>query len=63
VLPCAAHLTGEFGLNGIFMGVPCKLGASGLEEIVKITLSDDEQAQLERSAASVRELVEVMGIS
>jgi malate dehydrogenase len=62
VLPCAAHLTGEFGLDGIFMGVPCKLGASGLEEIVKITLTDDEQAQLERSAASVRELVEVMGI-
>jgi malate dehydrogenase len=62
VLPCAAYLTGEFGLDGIFMGVPCKLGASGLEEIVKISLTDDEQAQLERSAEAVRELVGVMGL-
>jgi malate dehydrogenase len=62
VLPCAAHLTGEFGLDGIFMGVPCRLGAAGLEEVVKITLSDDEQAQLNRSADAVRELVGVMGL-
>jgi malate dehydrogenase len=62
VLPCAAHLTGEFGLNGIFMGVPCRLGSSGLEEIVKIQLSDDEQQQLNRSADAVRELVGVMGL-
>ncbi|MDX6494545.1 MAG: malate dehydrogenase [Gaiellales bacterium] len=63
VLPCAAHLEGEFGLSGIFMGVPCRLGAGGLEEIVKITLNSDEQRQLETSAAAVRELVEVMGLS
>src|SRR5690348_9312611 len=62
VLPCAAHLTGEFGLDGIFMGVPCRLGSSGLEEIVKIQLSDDEQQQLNRSADAVRELVGVMGL-
>jgi malate dehydrogenase len=62
VLPCAAYLTGEFGLDGIFMGVPCRLGASGLEEIIKIELSDDEQQQLNRSADAVRELVGVMGL-
>jgi len=62
VLPCAAHLEGEFGLSGIYMGVPCRLGSAGLEEIVKIELSEDEQGQLERSAAAVRELVGVMGL-
>jgi malate dehydrogenase len=62
VLPCAAHLEGEFGLDGIFMGVPCRLGAAGLEEIVKISLSDEERQQLNRSADAVRELVGVMGL-
>jgi malate dehydrogenase len=62
VLPCAAYLTGEFGLDGIFMGVPCRLGAGGLEEIMKLSLSDDEQSQLNRSADAVKELVEVMGL-
>src|SRR3954449_3975736 len=62
VLPCAAYLTGEFGLNGIFMGVPCRLGAGGLEEIIKLNLTDDEQAQLNRSAEAVRELVGIMGL-
>src|SRR6476659_2149958 len=62
VLPCAAHLEGEFGLTGIYMGVPCRLGSAGLEEIVKIELTEDEQGQLERSAAAVRELVGVMGL-
>jgi malate dehydrogenase len=62
VLPCAAYLTGEYELEGIFMGVPCKLGAGGLEEIVKIDLTDDEKSQLGRSAAAVRELVDVMGL-
>jgi malate dehydrogenase len=62
VLPCAAYLTGEFGLNGIFMGVPCRLGAGGLEEIIKLDLTDDEQTQLNRSAEAVRELVGVMGL-
>jgi malate dehydrogenase len=62
VLPCAAHLEGEFGLDGIFMGVPCRLGAAGLEEIVKISLSEEERQQLNRSADAVRELVGVMGL-
>jgi malate dehydrogenase len=63
VLPCAAHLQGEFGLSGIFMGVPCRLGAAGIEEIVKIPLDRQEQELLEASAEAVRELVEVMGLS
>jgi malate dehydrogenase len=62
VLPCAAHLEGEFGLDGIFMGVPCRLGATGLEEIVKVELNDEEHQQLSRSAEAVRELVGVMGL-
>jgi malate dehydrogenase len=61
VLPCAALLDGEYGLSGIFMGVPCKLGAGGLEEIIQIELTDEEQAELERSAGAVRELVGVLG--
>ncbi len=63
VLPCAAYLTGEYSLNGIFMGVPCRLGASGLEEIVAIDLSDEERGQLDRSADAVRELIGVMGLT
>src|ERR671933_674980 len=55
VLPCAAYLTGEFGLDGIFMGVPCKLGASGLEEVIQIELTDEETQALARSADAVRE--------
>src|SRR6478735_335722 len=62
VLPCAAYLMGEFGLSDIFMGVPCRLGARGLEEIIKLNLTDDEQAQLNRSADAVRELVGIMGL-
>ena len=62
VLPCAALLQGEYGLDGLFMGVPCRLGAAGLEEVVQIELSDAERAELERSAAAVRELIGVMGL-
>jgi malate dehydrogenase len=62
VLPCAAYLEGEYGLDGLYMGVPCKLGREGLREIVQINLSDDERAQLERSAGAVRELIGVMGM-
>jgi malate dehydrogenase len=61
VLPCAALLEGEYGLDGIYMGVPCKLGAAGLEEIIEIELTSDEKAELERSAGAVRELVGVLG--
>src|SRR5436853_283443 len=60
VLPCAALCQGEFGINDLFVGVPCRLGAEGLEEIVEIELSDDEQEQLAKSAGAVEELVKAM---
>ena len=60
ILPCAAYLQGEYGVDGLFVGVPCKLGAGGLEEIVQIRLTDAEQAALQGSAAAVRELVDVL---
>ena len=62
VLPCAALLKGEYGLDGLFMGVPCRLGSGGLEEIIQIELSAEERAELERSASAVRELIAVMGL-
>ena len=62
VLPCAALLRGEYGLDGLYMGVPCRLGAGGLEEVLEITLNEDERAQLSRSADAVRELIGVMGL-
>ncbi|MEB3297993.1 MAG: malate dehydrogenase [Candidatus Sericytochromatia bacterium] len=60
ILPCAVYLEGEYGIEGLFVGVPVKLGASGVESIFQIKLTTDEQAQLQRSAASVQELVEKM---
>jgi malate dehydrogenase len=60
ILPCAAHLKGEYGYQGLYIGVPCKLGAKGLEEIVEIELSATERRALDRSAASVKELVGVV---
>jgi malate dehydrogenase len=60
LLPCSVYLQGEYGYNGIFLGVPVKLGASGVEEVVQIQLTDDEKAALERSAEAVRELLTVM---
>jgi malate dehydrogenase len=60
VLPCAAYLEGEYGIRDLFVGVPCKLGASGIEKIYEIKLTADEQAELARSAASVAELIEVL---
>jgi malate dehydrogenase len=62
VLPCAAYLEGEYGINGLFVGVPVKLGANGIEEIVQIKLTPEEQAELEKSAAAVKELVEIIGV-
>jgi malate dehydrogenase len=62
VLPCTAYLQGEYGLDSLFMGVPCRLGQGGIEEIVQIELSGEEQLQLARSADAVRELVGVMGL-
>jgi len=60
ILPCATYLQGEYGLNDLFVGVPVKLGAGGIEEIIELDLSDDEREQLEYSANDVREMVEVL---
>jgi malate dehydrogenase len=60
ILPCAVHLQGEYGINGLFVGVPVKLGARGVEQIFQIKLTTDEQAALNKSAAAVQELVDVI---
>ena len=60
VLPCTAYLEGEYGIEGLYMGVPVKLGTGGVEDIVELALSDDERAELERSAEAVREVVGVL---
>jgi malate dehydrogenase len=60
VLPCAAYLEGEYGINGLYVGVPVKLGARGIEKIYEIKLTADETAKLHKSAASVQELVNVL---
>jgi malate dehydrogenase len=62
ILPCAAYLEGEYGISGLFVGVPVKLGASGIEQIVEIKLTAEEKKALDKSAASVRELVGVLGL-
>jgi malate dehydrogenase len=55
ILPCAAWLEGEYGMKGLFLGVPCKLGAKGLEQVIEVRLTDAERTALEKSAAAVRE--------
>lgn len=60
ILPCSAWLEGEYGMKGIFLGVPCKLGRKGLEKIVEITLTADEKAALAKSAEAVREPMSVV---
>jgi malate dehydrogenase len=60
VLPCTAYLEGEYGIDGLYMGVPVKLGARGIEEIVELDLTDDERTALEASAEAVREVVGVL---
>ncbi|HXO66690.1 MAG TPA: malate dehydrogenase, partial [Candidatus Dormibacteraeota bacterium] len=60
ILPCAAQLNGEYGYKGLFIGVPCKLGAKGLEEVISIELSAAEKKALDKSAAAVKELVTVV---
>jgi malate dehydrogenase len=62
ILPCAAYLEGEYGINGYFMGVLCKLGAAGLEQIVEIRLNEEERAAFMKSAAAVKELCDVIGV-
>ena len=60
ILPCAAYLEGEYGIHGLYVGVPVKLGSKGVEEIIEIKLSPEENAALQKSAGDVRELVAVM---
>src|SRR3954467_12116524 len=60
VLPCAALCQGEYGIDDLFVGVPVKLGAAGIEEIVEIDLSDEEKGELQKSAGAVKERVEAM---
>jgi malate dehydrogenase len=62
ILPCAAYLEGEYGISGVFAGVPTKLGKEGIEEIIQIKLSAEEQAALNKSADAVRELIDIMKI-
>ena len=63
ILPCAAYLEGEYGIRGLFVGVPVKLGANGIEQIIEAKLTPEEQAELTKSAEAVRELVEAMKLS
>ena len=62
ILPCAVYLEGEYGVHGLFVGVPVKLGAKGAEEIIQIKLTAEENAALQKSAASVKELVSVLSL-
>ena len=60
VLPCTAYLEGEYGIRGLYMGVPAKLGAAGVEDIVRLKLTPDEKKMLRASAAAVREVVSIL---
>jgi malate dehydrogenase len=60
ILPCAAYLDGQYGVDGLYVGVPVKLGRNGISEVVEIELTDDERSAFDKSAASVRELVDTM---
>jgi malate dehydrogenase len=62
ILPCAAFLKGEYGIEGYYIGVPCKLGAAGLEQIIEIKLTAEEDAALKKSAEAVKELCAVIGV-
>lgn len=61
ILPCAAFLEGEYGISGLFVGVPVKLGKNGIEQIISLQLRPEEQQALNKSAAAVKELVDAMG--
>jgi len=62
ILPCAVYLEGEYGIKGLFVGVPAKLGAGGIEQVIEIKLSEEESAALKKSAGAVKELVAVIGL-
>jgi malate dehydrogenase len=60
ILPCTAYLEGEYGINGVYVGVPVKLGSQGIEQIIEIKLTDEEKVALNKSAAAVRELIDIL---
>ena len=62
ILPCSVFLQGEYGVRDLFVGVPVKLGARGLEKIIEINLTPDEDAAFRKSAAAVKELVDVIKV-
>src|SRR5215469_7019044 len=62
IMPCTVYLQGEYGIHGLFVGVPAKLGVKGAEEVIEVELTEDEQSQLQKSAQAVKELIDVMGI-
>jgi malate dehydrogenase len=62
ILPCAAYLDGEYGISGLYVGVPAKIGCGGAEQIIQIELTLEERAALQKSAAAVKELVDIIGV-
>jgi malate dehydrogenase len=60
VLPCAAHLSGQYGVNGLYVGVPVVIGAGGVEKIVEISMNSEEKAAFDKSVAAVKGLMETM---
>src|SRR5262245_42177941 len=62
ILPCAAYLEGEYGISGLYVGVPVKIGSRGVEQVIQISLSLEERSALQKSAAAVKELVGIIGV-
>jgi malate dehydrogenase len=62
LIPCSVYLEGEYGIEGLFVGVPVKLGLNGMEKVIEIKLTDEEMAALRKSADSVKELVDIIGV-
>ncbi len=60
ILPCSAWLEGEYGMSGLYVGVPCKLGENGVEKVIEVELSADEKAALEKSGAAVKEVMDIV---
>jgi malate dehydrogenase len=63
ILPCTAYLKGEYGIENLYVGVPVKLGSSGVEEIIELDLTKDELIALQKSASAVQELVDIMEVN
>jgi malate dehydrogenase len=62
ILPCSTYLEGEYGISNLYVGVPVKLGEKGIEQVIEISLTNDERAALQRSAAAVKELTDLLGV-